>query len=116
MTMTNIVSGFKTTGVYPVDRNAVIEEEVDHFFHMKKDASLKYIPLFSPLNKVSGARSSLVGRQYTKKDFTQQEHSLFQKVYEDGWNISDAKYEAWVKMYHPFDRPGQATREFYFHF
>ena len=55
MTMSNIMSGFRITGVYPVNRNAIIED--DHSISMKKDSNLKYIPLFSPIHGGSRSRS-----------------------------------------------------------
>lgn len=57
MTMSNIMSGFRVTGVYPINRNAVISEE-DCSVTMKKDSNLKYIPLFSPVH--GGCRHSTV--------------------------------------------------------
>lgn len=59
MTMSNIMSGFRITGVYPVNRNAIISEE-DHSISMKKDSNVKYIPLFSPI--LSGSRSRSMKR------------------------------------------------------
>lgn len=50
MTMNNITAGFRVTGVHPLNRNAVIEVEEDYTAHMKRDTSLKYIPLFSPVH------------------------------------------------------------------
>ena len=53
MTMKNIVSGFKVTGVYPVDRHAIKlpSERSQQSFRpesLAKESGLAYIPLYSP--------------------------------------------------------------------
>ena len=51
MTVKNITSGFKVTGVYPVDRNAVQVSGHKPTFRpesLAEKSGLAYIPLYSP--------------------------------------------------------------------
>ena len=49
MSMRNVMSGFKTTGVYPVNRNAVIDKlPEDPQKTLATESGLAFIPLYSP--------------------------------------------------------------------
>ena len=52
MTMTNVIQGFKVTGIYPFNPHALIPKPtvspVSRFHNLGADSGLKFIPLFSP--------------------------------------------------------------------
>ena len=51
MTMTNVMAGFRTTGVRPFDRNAVKSKTLNPFdpSMLPKETGIKFLPLYSPL-------------------------------------------------------------------
>ena len=49
MTMANIVSGFRVTGVYPVNRNTIQLPEESSQPSLPEATGLAFIPLYSPL-------------------------------------------------------------------
>ena len=53
----------------------------------------------APYGRVSAARSMII-----HTGFTEDEHLLFQKLFEEGTKVSNIKYEMWLKMYHPFSK------------
>ena len=80
MTVSNITSGFRTTGVYPFDPNAVLDKLSDS--RASTSASSKKIVL-SP--------------QLLKK---------YERRYENGYNIfTDKGYVQWLRDFHPNDLP-----------
>lgn len=92
MSMKNISAGFSTTGVFPVNRDALTlplaSESTD------KLSKLSYIPMYTP----SKCRPSSV------PVFSKQELSLFESCYDDGYDLSkDARYQKWLQIYHPDD-------------
>ena len=51
MTMTNIIAGFRTTGVYPFNRDALQSKVLSSSFDptsLSTRTGLKFIPLYSP--------------------------------------------------------------------
>ena len=98
MTMTNITSGFKVTGVYPVNRDAVhVPGCSGSQLSLSEATGLAYIPLYSPAKRsrpLAGSPSIPV--------FSEKELCLFQTRFENGYDIdSDDRYNRWLRMYHP---------------
>ena len=102
MTPRNITSGFRATGVFPVNRDAIEIPGVKQgskatpLAAVAKKNGINYLPLFSPAPRKPRARSS------TSLEFTDEEMDLFQRRYEEGYDIpGDLRYEAWLEMYRP---------------
>lgn len=96
MTSLNIKAGFRTTGIYPLNRNAVavkIQKPI-----MDTDASkneLHFLPLCSPLSQARGLES------YTKLPvFNQEQLKRFERRYEAECE-PDEEYQRWMDIYHP---------------
>ena len=77
MTMSNVVAGFRTTGVYPVNRPAVEGMRGKACESLAEKAGLTFIPLYSPSNRSAQAR-----RAGTTVD--PDEITLFQRRVEEG--------------------------------
>lgn len=72
MTVSNIVGGFKTTGVFPLDRDAIKLPE-NMMEKLTEQSGLKYIPLSSPAKP----RKCVL-------DFSEDELKKFQIRFENG--------------------------------
>ena len=91
------MSGFRVTGVYPVNRNAlkVSEEPAES---LAAATRLAFIPLYSPAKpkcsgKMQGADSLT---------FSLDEHKRFETRYENGYDLfGDERFKHWLEMYHP---------------
>ena len=95
MTMKNIVSGFRVTGVYPVNRKVVEKPKEFSKPSLPEATGLAYIPLYSPA-KVS----SVEPRRHT--EFSAEELDRFECRYENGYDLNtDERYNNWLRMYHP---------------
>ena len=95
MTMKNIVSGFRVTGVYPVNRKVVEKPKELSKLSLLEATGLAYIPLYSPA-KVS----SVEPRRHT--EFSAEELDRFECRYDNGYDLStDERYNRWLRMYHP---------------
>jgi len=80
MTSLNIKAGFRTTGIYPLDRNA-LAVKVRKSISASKAASktgLHYLPLCSPLPQAKGLEASA-----KLPVFTQEQSQRFEKRFED---------------------------------
>ena len=112
MTVGNIVQGFKVTGVYPVDRSVLLPQSQECETLTKK-TGLSFIPLYSPHRSLhspglrcGGPGHALVESPAINSDldvsFTDEEVTLFQTRYENGYDIAgDDRYTQWLSMYHP---------------
>ena len=101
MTMSNIVAGFRTTGVYPLDPSACSFEKVSEKDRLAKCESLAersglhFIPLYSPAKKRVQSLPQVAA-------FDAEQMSLFQKRFEEGYDLpGDECYQQWLRMYHP---------------
>ena len=89
MNMTNVIAGFRTTGIFPFNRNAlsVSGSETPSKFNPKslcESTKLKFIPVYSPAQSKSMPPSSYY-------DFTEEEFALFTKRYEEGYDLTHDK-------------------------
>ena len=114
MSVANITGGFRTTGVYPVDRNA-LSSPAEECETLSRETGLSFIPLYSPSchrphSPVQGHTSTLdldssfVDSPAANHDdsFTEEEITLFQTRYENGYDISgDDRYRQWLCKSHP---------------
>ena len=86
MTMKNIQAGFKYTGTYHLNRDAIVPSRKDATSTLAQRTRLKFIPLYS------------LARRYRppitqEAVFTEEEESRFQKRFQEGYDItSDDRY------------------------
>ena len=99
MNMTNVIAGFRTTGIFPFNRNAlsVSGSETPSKFNPKslcEGTKLKFIPVYSPAQSKSMPPSSSL-----LYDFTEEEVALFTKRYEEGYDLThDKRYNYWLQL------------------
>ena len=101
-TIANIMSAFRTTGVYPFDCNAI--EVIDSTPHINNPVSLTertrltFIPLYSPACKSSTHRCKTITKPPVT--FISEEIACFIRRYEEGYDINtDECYNLWLKKY-----------------
>lgn len=101
LTQKNIVSGFRTTGIYPPNRNA-ITLPIDESENLATQSGVAYIPLYTPAKRrLSTSSTSLT-------IFTSAEMESYALQFEEGTGCeTDARYQAWLTMYRPsgYDSP-----------
>ena len=100
MVPTNIVAGFKKCGVYPFNPSAIVVE--------------------TPLGRIAttGETTSVVAgnidggmeldedhQEEGEFEFTPEEESKFETRYEEGYDLYDPRYSAWLKHHHPESAP-----------
>ena len=106
MTMKNIVSGFRVTGVFPVNRNIVKLSKEESQPSLTEATGLAYIPLYSPAKRPSQVQEE------KEPEFSMDELEHFEHRYENGYDIkTDSRYNRWLKMYHPAECEMQNQEE-----
>jgi len=104
MSPSNVVAGFRCTGICPLDRSAIKipgcessgDEENES---LTEKTGLKYIPLLSPAPKPKGRMSSL---SCSSASFTEEERLRFEIRWEEGYDLEDdLHYNNWVRIHHP---------------
>ena len=117
MTISNITSGFKVTGIYPTDHQAILKLIPDSHSCIQEESGLAFIPLISPSIKSKCSRSaeaaiatedspssmSKSGKntEATSTEDQPSESELFEKWYKA--NTTNDRYNAWLKENHPDD-------------
>lgn len=124
MTPDTIRSGFKATGVYPINHHAVkISGERSPtrksvgIEGIAKSNGISYLPQYRPHTSqkhVSFASSPVVlspptslsplsplSLQLSSIQFTAEEEQRFQTRYEEGYDIPDPRYDQWLQRKHP---------------
>ena len=98
MTMQNIISSFRATGVFPLNRNQVQEQQCVRDIFLAEETGIAYIPLFSSNAKEGREKIHMV-------KFEDEEMSQFHDHYvkETGESKDEDRYLLWKKMYHPHD-------------
>ena len=96
--MTNIIAGFRTTGIFPFDRSAVdlrgYHGVPEKRMSLPQRTGLQFIPLFSPF------KSTQSSPKPQAPVFESSEMEVYQRRYDEGYDIPDQRYQQWVKMYH----------------
>ena len=130
MTIANIIGGFRVTGVYPVNRDALSPPSLESET-LSKETGLPFIPLYSPAARATGAHrfngdtlcspnqecdsfSGEIGQDSSsihspvpqheprEEGFTEREIALFETRYENGYDvIGDDRYSQWLSTTHP---------------
>ena len=101
MNMTNVIAGFRTTGIFPFNKSALLpapESQTPSKFNPKslcKGTKLKFIPVYnSPVQSNPMPPSSP-----PLYNFTEEEVALFTQRYEEGYDIThDKRYNYWLKL------------------
>lgn len=111
MTITNIISGFKVTGIYSVNRHALLDP-VDTSSSLSAKTGVAYIPLYSPSigrtrscatcgSEMLSSADPIVGEEFSEV-FRDEEVKLFKKWYEESVEVTDnSRYSAWLARFHP---------------
>ena len=98
MAMSNVIAGFRITGIFPFDHHALRPSEGKVKPKPKSLAEwtgLKYVPLFSP---APTKRQS----QAVTPSFSETEMAQFEIRFEEGYDLDiDPRYTLWKRMYHP---------------
>ena len=89
MTMSNILAGFRITGVYPFHQSGLRQKPQRTF---AENVGLEYIPLLTP--------HPLKDPPHTPR-FTDAEFLRIQNCWDEGCDLPDKIYKLWKKMYHP---------------
>ena len=104
--MKNIIGGFKVTGIYPFNPEALLPKSSSpipsRFCDLSARTGLKFIPLFSPLpSRYKTPREEVNDTDpivpTVDDSFTQEEIALFSRRFEEGYNIFDEHYEEWKR-------------------
>ena len=98
MTIANVLSGFKVTGIYPVNRQAVLDTLPTPPSPVVN--SKLYIPLCSPLVR-RPSKDQLASATTSAREFSEEEMIAFQKLFEEGSLMEDDRYYAWLAHFHP---------------
>ena len=99
MTISNITSGFRVTGIYPVDREAVLGSCFDPSTILD-ESGLAYIPSISPVARHTA--SHILSRPTDEKKFSDEEITQFEYYwYDNDCNIDDDRYNSWLAQCHP---------------
>ena len=119
--MKNIIGGFKTTGVYPMNREAImpksppVKKSNTFDTSLPKETGIKLLPLHSPFpSQKSRSKDRLIGdvtMSPTVSDvkFTVEELALFKTRFEEGYDIvDDSKYNAWLQKFQLNDNKSRA--------
>ena len=85
-TILNIMSGFKKTGIYPFNPSAVEDRQTDPSRAFRVDDE------HPPVSDSEQLDSPL---------FTVEQETLFAKRFEEGYDLKDPTYVAWLKLNHP---------------
>ena len=87
MTISNVIGGFKKTGVFPLDRGA-IKLPKDSMEKLPGESGLSFIPLYTP------------SKSY-KANFSTEEMRKNQLRFESGYDVPNERYEMWLAEFHP---------------
>ena len=94
MTPQTIMSGFKATGVFQLNRYAIILPGEQPRYSgtptaiLAKKKGISFMPFYSPTHDVGQL-------------FTSEEQECFQHCYEEGYDLHDERYDLWLKIHHP---------------
>ena len=105
MTIPNIVSAFRTTGVCPLNRHAVkVNDSISHAFDGRcptEATGLAFIPFYSPARKQRPKQLACAAEEPTRAVFTDEEHARFTRKFEEGFDIcTDDRYNLWLEIQH----------------
>ena len=108
MTPGNICVGFKKCGIYPFDPQAIIidGEEDGRIDTEKCSASTDGIEL-SDRSKSFGNGKGQPSHNLEEIDFSPEQMELYQRRYDEEYDIPDPQYLRWKEIYYPDEHPGK---------
>ena len=98
MTMKNIIASFRTTGIFPMDRNKVlslVQSTISTESPVSKPGGLTYLPLLTP---IPSPKQKVVPND---PDFSETEIKFFIERFCKNYEGNDNRYKLWLQMYHP---------------
>ena len=108
---TNVVSGFRATGIYPVNRQALLEP-ISAATALTEESGLAYILLYSPLVQCTKSficepdMNTLTDMNSMEFEFSEEELDLFEEWFEEGTEVTDdGRYNAWLARFYPTSPP-----------
>jgi len=95
VTPSNLISGFRTCGIYPVNASAIPVKKVK-----SADSNSKAVrPSHSGVNAGDNGDAS---KDRRKDDFSEEQEMLFKRRYEEGYDLYvDSNYVKWMRLNHP---------------
>ena len=125
-TPNNIMGGFRKAGIYPLNPGAIDDKMLcpsKAFPPMSTTDKADPLPTsVSPASSLSKAfpptstidtadplptsvspASSLSNNSVEGHLFTPEKHALFEKRYQEGYDVPDVEYKAWLQIMHPVD-------------
>ena len=108
----NIISGFRTCGVYPFNPKAVLDHDpcvsknnnpksTDGNNPTDGDLLSGSVPVAGDhLQQLDNDSSSIISK-HGNELFTAEEEILYQTRYSEGYDLHDPKYISWLKISHP---------------
>ena len=98
MTIANVVSGFRHTGIYPFAPNSILDKFPSHTESQSPQGDISSVP---PPNTDNAATS-----HQRPGSFSAEKIALYEKRLENGYDIySDVDYVSWLEQFHPEQLP-----------
>lgn len=96
LTPNNIMGGFKKTGIFPLNSGAIDDR------NLAPSKAVNYKP---PIDEVASGQLSQVEETATGDCalFTPEQEKLFEQRFQEGYDLRDPEYEAWLRITHPID-------------
>ena len=94
-TPNNIMGGFRKTGIFPINPGAVDDKMLS-----PSKAFVEQKPMLEQEAPVSPS-SSETATEFSVFTLEQQQH--YEERYQEGYDVPDPEYEAWLKITHPID-------------
>ena len=95
MTSINVLSGFRTTGVYPLNRDAIELPGEDVVLNLCQKTGISYIPLYTPVKRRI-SEISVASPSYTPEELLEFEH-----CFDDRRACDNPRYRLWLETYRP---------------
>ena len=109
-----IMAGFRATGVYPFNRRAISipgseKRTATPTAKLAYQQGIKYLQFYSPHHGKHCQELQLSEQQHSsetvlptmsleKDNFSEEEHHLFERRYEEGYDIADTRYQKWLQQ------------------
>ena len=99
----NIMGGFRKTGVFPINPGVIDDKMLSPSLafqqKVEKPTSKKGIPQSEPIREPEILEKTSTDCSL----FTPEKQRLYEKRYEEGYDVHDPEYEVWLRITHPID-------------